>query len=272
MRYCWHVCFLSILLLLPLTAAAMPWYGGYFSAKIETQVPNQPKTYGKLSVGPFKLRSEATFQGNQRILIVDFKKQQAWTLLPNKRQYYRGFGQAPIPPKPDRDILPNQPQSPCQKATTTCRLLKQASVHGIPAQQWQIVSKTKQIILWIDPTRHIILKQEGAGFPAMERKLLGREQVQNRLTEKWRFTQKIGQQQHLVTQWIDQKLRLPIKVEQAGHTLLSITHIKPGMPDENLFKIPAGFQEVAPPTQKTQPTQPQQNSRSQPPTAQPTYH
>jgi len=43
--------------------------------------------------------------------------------------------------------------------------------------------------------------------------------------------------------WIDQKLHFPIKLVSQDSTM-TLTNIKEGQPDDNLFQIPAGFHKM----------------------------
>jgi hypothetical protein len=79
-----------------------------------------------------------------------------------------------------------------------------------------------------------------ASQPDVTCKKIGVEQVNGRTCDHWELTEKNGKVSNL---WIDQKLHLPIKIVSDDSTI-TLSNIKEGQPDANLFKVPDGFKKL----------------------------
>ncbi|MBF0180304.1 MAG: hypothetical protein HQM03_09800 [Magnetococcales bacterium] len=259
-------------LALPTGAAhAANWYNSPFSADILMTNPENPKDQakGKLFVGPDRFRSEGMYQGTKKVLIINLADRKAFTLLPDKKEYHEGMSEALMPPKPDVELMPGDPQGPCKTdAQLNCAAAGNETINGIPTEKWTVKASAKevayQVSLWIDPKRRIVIKQQPENGPTMERKLLGVEKVNGRDTEKWEFTHSFKDKRNSYLQWIDVNLRIPVRMGEGRNSPMEISNIAEGNQDAALFQVPKDFKQVAPPAPPSaQPDEP--NAKGQPP-------
>ncbi|MBF0285992.1 MAG: hypothetical protein HQL51_16200 [Magnetococcales bacterium] len=258
---------------LVLTAAAVPtaqaaaWYGGQFSAEITMSGTKDPanKAQGKLFIGADKARAEGNHNNETKVVIRDNAKQKFFTLLPGKKEYYEGLGDAPPPPMPEVDVLPADADSLCntQKAHVACTKQGAETLDGVnvekwliqmtpPAQQGQPPQPPRLITMWVDPAKRAILKQETQGGPSMVRKFGGAGEMNGRQVEKWGVTQSFQNQSMSSTLWVDPKLKLTIKAV-GGDYNMDVTNVQEGAQDPKLFEVPADFKQIQPPKPPQQP-------------------
>lgn len=247
---------LSATLAVPASAGAVTWYPGEFAADIVFTNPENPKeqAQGTLHIGQGRFRAEGVHDGTRKALIVLSDKREAWTLLLDKGEYFPGMGGAPMPPKPDVELLPDDPKSPCTtEKSLSCSKVGTETMDGIQTDKWEIrVTRQGQIralTLWSDPGRGIILRQQAEGGPAMVRKLLGVEEVGGRPTEKWEVSQTFQGKSRTHSRWVDVKLRLPVRMAGEQGVAMVVSNIREGAQPDRLFEIPASFKKVAPPAQ-----------------------
>ncbi|MBF0187181.1 MAG: hypothetical protein HQL50_04575 [Magnetococcales bacterium] len=251
---------LVALLLTPSTVAALPWYGGQFSADIIVYNPEKPeeKAQGQFYVGHEKFRAQGVHAGIKKSVIVDFGTRSSWTLLDNDKTFHKGLGNAPIPPKPDQDPTPSDQQKPCSLAQVTCqKAMEKVMVNNIMTERWTITAnqggRSMKMMLWIDPTRRIIIRQvTGDDGPIQERILLETGTLNGRATEKWEFVRRYRNQTASNVRWIDAKLRVPVRLVRKGKLLMELTNIQEGAQDPTLFTLPQNYTEVASPQQNQQ--------------------
>lgn len=236
--------------------ADIPWFGGQFSAKIVMVNPmTNAKGRGKLHVGNYKLRAEGVYNRKKTILIIDTINRTAHTLFPDDKQYYKGLGNVPLPPKPDVDMMPTDPNSPCNtEKSVTChrqRVIKLPD--GSEGERWEIRTQQQnqsiRLSLLVNTKRRVILQHQmvnGKG-PAMERLLAGYETIEDRKLEKWNFVQTLPGRVMKYTQWVDPNLLVPVKVEGDQKFLAELTEIKEGPQPDDLFVIPEGYEEIPTP-------------------------
>ncbi|MBF0142141.1 MAG: hypothetical protein HQL57_02540 [Magnetococcales bacterium] len=236
------------------------WYPGEFSANITmTQTKTQEKATGRLFVGKGRIRAEGTFRNEPRAVIIDTEARKVFTLITDKKQFHKGLGEVPQPPKPDIDILPQDKDGPCnQKEGPTCRKVSEEPVNGVPCEKWEILfsrqGEKRTVTVWADPARHIVLKQEAPETPTMERKLTSTEEVGGRPTEKWTVSHQFKGETRSFTQWVDTALRLPVFMDGGSSGFsMTVSDIKEAAQAESLFALPEGYQEIPPPAQEMPP-------------------
>ncbi|MBF0153320.1 MAG: hypothetical protein HQL64_06225 [Magnetococcales bacterium] len=248
-------------------ASASSWYGGDFSAEITMSGKDNPanQATGRIFVGKNRVRAEGAYRGQEKTVLIDAANHKAWTLLPQSKQYYEGVLDAPVPPEPDVKPLPSDPDSPCNANASAnqikCTKIGADTANGIPIEKWvvsrSVQGRTVQVNLWVDPQRHIIIRQEVQDGPLMERIYKGMDDISGRPTEKWEFTESFRGQSITNTQWIDARLRIPVRgVSGDQKYLLELRNIKEGPQADALFQLPPDYQQVAPPKL------PQQGSRA----------
>ncbi|MBF0369743.1 MAG: hypothetical protein HQL52_09830 [Magnetococcales bacterium] len=257
-------------LLTPAAATAQLWYPKEFSADITLANPNNPqdKAQGKIYIGKQRFRTEGKHLGVHKAVIVDAQAKKAMTLYPGKKEYHDGYGQAPSPPRPDRQPLPSTSKKLCQQQNgPQCKLLGTEQLNGYKTNKWEItLPKGRQgngmkMTLWTAPERQIIIKQQAENGPTMERKLLGVENIQGRPTEKWEVTTRFKDKSKRLIKWIDQELLVPIRVEDSKRPGFELTNIQVGPQSSQLFTLPKDYRKVAPPARPL--GAPQQGQRSQ---------
>ncbi|MBF0424358.1 MAG: hypothetical protein HQL66_00860 [Magnetococcales bacterium] len=237
-------------------AAAAPWYGGEFSAEVTMSSKDNPSNQatGRVFVGKGRLRAEGSYRGQSKVVLIDDTNHKAWTLLPTSKQYYEGVADAPVPPQPDVEPMPSDADSPCNTSAgqVKCSKTGTENVGGVAAEKWVIVrafqNRTMQVNLWVDAQRRIVLRQEAQDGPIMERLFKGMEDVNGRQTEKWEFVRSFRGQSMSSTQWIDARLRIPVRGMSSDQKyLLEVRNIQEGPQADALFVLPGDFQQVAAP-------------------------
>ncbi|MBF0311670.1 MAG: hypothetical protein HQL56_19330 [Magnetococcales bacterium] len=236
---------------------ADPWFGGTFSAEISLSNPGPSggKATGKYFISDNKIRVEMNHPNEATIDIIDTKEKKAYSLMPASKQYFEGMISAPILPKPDVDILPDDAQGLCKQQSpqikVQCTKSGTEDVGGIKADKWDVVvthpkGESRAQIL-IDPGRKIVLGESNGDQGSIKRILKGTESVAGRPTEKWEFQQTHQGKTLTYTKWVDTALRLPVKVQSDKGVAYEITNIKEGPQAAELFTLPAGYQLATPP-------------------------
>ncbi len=250
-------------LLAPMSAQAAAWYPAEFSADILIVNPrnSQERAMGTLYIGDQRFRADGRHKGEHKVLIVRSDKREAWTLFPDKKQYYIGIGKSPMPPKPDFDLLPDNPKGPCQtEKSFSCSKVASGPLNGVPTDKWDIRisdrerNRTRSITMWVDTGRGIIIKHDQEGGPAMERRLLGTENIGGRETEKWEIIHSYQEKKQVQTRWVDSRLRIPVRTTgENGAVIMELTNIREGTQPGHLFELPPSYAKIAPPAQPMQP-------------------
>jgi hypothetical protein len=81
---------------------------------------------------------------------------------------------------------------------------------------------------------------------------LGTELVGGRQADKWEFVATQGQETHRTVMWIDQRLRMPIRMDLPGGMTSELRDIKEGPQPAELFKVPADYKQVELPQRPAQ--------------------
>lgn len=216
-----------------------------FSADTVNTAPKGQAVTGKMFVGRDGIRREYTRNGKQVIEITNESKRMAWLLFPQEKTYLE---QSSAPPKgansADKDL-----SNPCAGApqSVTCNNLGVENVHGRAADKWEIISshqeRTSRVVQWIDKQRHMPIKQEFPGGSS-EYRMIGKDMVNDRQTEKWELTQHQDRDQKTsrTLQWYDPKLKLHIREELPGGYVRELKNIQEGSQPVSLFELPPGYQ------------------------------
>ncbi|MBF0460558.1 MAG: hypothetical protein HQL87_04100 [Magnetococcales bacterium] len=256
---------LFALLLSPSVAHAVVWYAGEFSADIIITDPRTPDSAvrGTFYVGKDRFRTEGIQQGQPAAMIVQPQDRLVWTLFPEDKTYYAGPGSLPVPPRPDVEQLPGDADGPCQQdKAIVCTRLGTETRHNVATEKWEIqipppsppsgkpdaADERKQtmqkVLLWVDPVRHIVIRQQLEQGPGMERLLVATENKAGRVTEKWDITQTFQDQTQHTFRWVDSKLRLPIREEAAGKVIMELVNLHEGVQAAERFAVPNDFKEI----------------------------
>ena len=86
------------------------------------------------------------------------------------------------------------------------------------------------------------------GGEQAKRKYPGRETINGRKAYHWEITEPLPNATNLVWQyWEDIRLHMALKLHQPGVRFYELTNIREGKQPADLFKLPAGYREVAAP-------------------------
>ncbi len=242
--------------LLCFQAATAAAGGAAFSADAVTNdLQNNRSMTLKMFIGDDGLQRKEYSYGNETVVEISNPPQgKFWQLLPAQSTYYEH--QVPTPPSTtagDRNPCHNIPE-------LKCALLGKEPVHGRPAEKWEITGadpqgQTFRVLRWIDLERELPLKEQTPDGATTEMRLLGKEQIAGRTTEKWEM--KVTQQQNVFRsyQWYDPQLEYAIREEMPGKLVRELRNIKVGPQPAHLFQVPQDFKKLQPPAQGAQPAQ-----------------
>ena len=91
----------------------------------------------------------------------------------------------------------------------------------------------------------------------MELKVVGRETLGGRATEKWEMTQTRGGGEPVHSyQWYDPKLGVAIREELPGGYVREMSDIRVGKQPDSLFEVPRGYREITSKDRAQQPRRP----------------
>ena len=241
-----HSFFLAVFLLFgvqPVSAAA-----DEYSATTKESSSREGERTGKLFVGKDGMRTEYEMSGEKLVQIVNYHTQEVYLLNPGKRSFMRHAiqqsGGAAAQPQPSANPCEGQPG-------ITCKSLGIEDVLGRPAVKWQLNKsgggQDSAMILWLDRQRHTPLKQTMPNGVTMTRRLLGKETVNGRQTEKWEMAVTGGSSPSSNTyQWYDPELKTNVREQQADVYSRELLDIKVGSQPAALFAVPGDFKEVKP--------------------------
>ena len=220
-----------------------------FSADTVESGPQGESRNGKLYVGVDQVRTEMDVNGQTMIQIIDLKRQEALMINPRQRSYLRSkAGQGGM-------MNGEQPSetSPCAgMQNITCKQLGKEEINGRPAQKWEFIAsaqgQSSAMLFWLDEQRRIPVRQMMPDGSSMEMRMVGKETVNGRSTEKWELTAKGPDGNSMVSyQWYDPEIDMNIREEAAGGYTRDIRNIKVGPQPKELFSVPAGYTETSMP-------------------------
>lgn len=230
-------------------AVAAPSASVQFSADTYQKSP-QGELSGKIYVGDGVVRTDMVQAGQSFIQIIDTARQTSWIIYPDQKSYSQFTAGGPAAGAGGVKV---GDRSPCQGMEgAKCSRLGEEAVNGRAAVKWRVEfswqGKSYTGVQWIDKERGLALKSDSGTGQISEQTLLGMEQVGGRRTEKWQTTVKQGDQpaQHSF-RWFDPELNLAIREEVPGQFLQELRNIRVGPQDPSLFRVPAGYKQVAPP-------------------------
>lgn len=213
-----------------------------FSADAIQKSPQAPPMQAKMFVGNKRVRKEYEANGQEYVEIFDANKQHAVLLMPRQHTYMEQTG--PAAPLQGNS---GEKRSPCDGVNgASCKKLGRESVHGRPADKWEMVIQGKggdrRALYWLDADRGMLLKQILPDGTSTEMRMLSMETVNGRQTEKWEMTASNPNGQTLRSlQWYDPKLKIAIREEMPGGYTRELKNITVGAQASDLFEIPAGY-------------------------------
>lgn len=219
-----------------------------FSADTLTTVPQQDPQHGKIFVGDGRLRTEFEANGKTMIQIIDMKQQTAYMLIPEQKSYMQ---RQAAPGDLSSGSAATKDSSPCAgMQNITCKKLGVEVVNGRSAEKWEFSSpgqeESGKMISWLDQERRIPIRQTLPDGTTMEMRLLGKETVNGRNTEKWEMNvTRPGGESHVSYQWYDPQIKMNIREEQPGGYVNELVNVSVGAQPAELFAVPPGYKEIS---------------------------
>ena len=212
-----------------------------FSADAVIGMPQQAPRTSRLYVGKDAVRRESVVNG-QNVIEIVFPEQGKALLINEQLRSYK-----------ERQF-PNQSKTkkinPCeQMQNATCEKLGTENIDGLKTEKWQIITLNKgrrvRTLHWIDVKRKLAIREFFPDGSVSELKMLKKETINKRNTEKWQRTLSRPDGQSVKSyQWYDTKLKIAIKEELAGGFSRELKNIKVSSQPEKLFSVPAGYMRI----------------------------
>lgn len=221
-----------------------------FSAQTVQSSPDKTTRHAQIYVGDNQVRLEYEQDDQQMVEIYDMKNQRALLLMPQQRSYMeRKLPQGGI----SNPMVPPQELSPCAMVPNAqCKELGRETLYGRPVVKWEMVvtqdDQPLRSLYWIDVERHMPLRQLFPDGSVSEMRLLGKESLDGRATERWEITTTRSDKESMTsTQWYDPELKIAIREELSGGYFRELRDIRVGAQSPQLFVVPAGYQQTTPP-------------------------
>jgi len=236
----------SLIILLFMPAAACAGQGQVqFSADVIQTMSQQEPQQGRIYIGDDQVRTDITVSGRTMIQIIDIKQQTAYMLDPAQKSYMeRKAGPGEMMPGGGAAA---KDASPCAgMQNLVCNRVGVETVNGRPAEKWELENTSQgqsgKMIVWLDQMRHIPIRQTLPDGSGMEMRLVGKETLNGRNTEKWEMkATRPGGQSSVAYQWFDPELNTNIREEQPGGFVNELRDIKIGKQPADLFVVPPGY-------------------------------
>lgn len=246
----------ACLIVLPALVSASQ--GVQFSAQAIERAPSGVERAAGLFVGDGVVRTEYRANGEPVIEIIVMSRGKRLVIYPSRSEYMEMAGY-PVP-----DLSVDQTASnPCTGVSASrCNRIGDEIIGGRKAVKWEMLTKqqdkTVRTLLWIDNVYGFSLKELLPDGSLAELRLLGKERINERNTEKWQriITMPDGTSQNML-QWYDPELKLTVREQLPNGFTRELRQIKLATQPARLFQIPAGFKKIDP-TVRKQADKPQQ--------------
>lgn len=212
-----------------------------FSADAVISAPQHQDKKTKLFVSANAVRSEIEANG-QKIVEIVYPEEGRAILINDSLKSYR---ERLFERKVEKDN-----NSPCdQIKNAVCEKLGNERVAGYETEKWQVISnnagKKLRTLHWIDIKRRLAIREFFPDGSVAELKMLKKEQVNGRSTEKWQrsLSQPDGKSAESY-QWYDTELKIAIKEELAGGYVRELKNIKIVKQAKELFDVPTGYKKI----------------------------
>lgn len=217
-----------------------------FSAEAVQMAPQRPTMVAKMFVSKKAVRTESNVNNQQTVEIVFPNEGRRVVLFPQQKNYMEQTGMPKIKPVSSQKKNFN----PCAGVTDTrCKKLGTEKVQGRKTEKWEIIAqregRSTRSLHWIDVKRRMPLRESFADGSFSELKLLKKEKLNGRKTEKWQLTVTRNNGKSMDSnQWYDTQLKMMIREELPGGYVRELRNIKVAKQADSLFKIPNGYQRV----------------------------
>jgi len=226
-----------------------------FSADAVVSAPNQKEKQTKMFVSKKAVRTEINLNGQDMVEIVFPDDGRAILLNPELKAYQETI----VPVDKDKNSMA---KGPCEEIKNAqCEFMGNENVDGIKTEKWKIILNNQgrklRTLHWIDTKRKLALREFFPDGSVAELKMLKKEKINERDTEKWQRTLSRPDGSTMQSyQWYDPKLKIAIREETTGGYIRELRNIKEGKQSVKLFEIPKDFTKI-----DNQPVQQQPNYR-----------
>jgi len=239
----------TCLIVLPALVSASQ--GVQFSAQAIERAPSGVERAAGLFVGNGAVRTEYRANGEPVVEIVVMSKGKRLVIYPSRSEYMEIEGY-PVP-----DLSADQAASnPCTGVSNSrCNRIGDEVIAGRKAVKWEMLTrqqdKTVRTLLWIDNEYGFSLKELLPDGSLAELRLLGKERINGRNTEKWQriITMPDGTSQNML-QWYDPELKLTVREQLPNGFTRELRQIKLASQPAKLFQVPSGYRKIDPPVRK----------------------
>jgi len=222
--------------------------GAEFSAEAVQIIPGHPSMNAKMFISKNAVRTESMVSGNTMVEIVYTKEKRQVLLNQFSKTYI------------EQNALDNSANSTQVKTTSpcsglvnvSCKNLGKEKINGRNTTKWEMTTKKNgrdfKSLHWLDKKYRMPLREQFQDGTVSTITMLGKEVVNSRKTEKWKFiaTRPDGKSVESM-QWYDPKLKMVIREELPGGFIRELRNIKVAKQDKKLFKIPSEYKkEVIP--------------------------
>ncbi|MCW9025141.1 MAG: DUF4412 domain-containing protein, partial [Gammaproteobacteria bacterium] len=158
-----------------------------FSADAVITTPQQPEVVSKIYVSKKAVRTESKLS-NQKMIEISYPEQGRVVLINTQQKSYQEIKTA----KKVNNNVENS-NNPCdQLLNAKCQILGNESIGGIETEKWQVVSSRQgrqvRTLHWIDVKRKLALREFFPDGSVAELKMVLKEKMNGRDTEKWQRT------------------------------------------------------------------------------------
>lgn len=238
-----HLFFISTCLIVTSQSFAI---GGAveFSADAIMTTPQQPEITSRIYVGKNAVRTESNVN-NQEMIEISFPEKGLVVLINMQQKAYKEVNK-------NKSVIneTKADNNPCNKIPNAeCQMLGKEKINGIETEKWQIISNNQgrqmRTLHWIDLKRKLALREFFPDGSMAELKMVLKEKINDRETEKWQRTMSRPDGSTMVSfQWYDPELKMAIREALPGGYLRELKNIKIAKQSEKLFEIPKDYTRI----------------------------
>lgn len=214
--------------------------GVAFTADAFQVLPNGAAQHGRLSVAAAGMRFEAGAGPHRTIEIVLPKQKLTRILLPVEKIYFERPGAAPLPT--------DRPSKPCSAVPgLRCEKVGSDKLDDTNTEKWraQMNGAPGSVMMWWDPARKMILRQEYPDGRVMQMTRRGTEDYEGRMVERWdvAYTMPAGPMWRSVHLY-DAKLAVSVQETGPDGMMRRLSNIKETAADPKWFEVPKDFRKI----------------------------
>lgn len=230
-------------------AGALAADGTAFTADALQTYPNGAAQHGRLFVGPGGIRFESGAGPRQTIEIVLPKQKLTRILLPAEKIYFERPGAAPMPTDRPAKPCPAVPGLKCEKVGAD-------KLDDTNTEKWraQMNGAPGGVMMWWDPARKMILRQEYPDGRVMQMTRRGTEDYEGRTVERWdvSYAMPAGPVWRAVHLY-DAKLAVSVQETGPDGMMRRLSRIKETAADPAWFDVPKDYRKIDSPTPRPMP-------------------